>query len=282
MLARPDAGRRGVRGTRCGRISTSTRPAAVSAASNSRRGARRDAARPRRHVGACGGVHPGIGDDVRDGEAPAWPQHARGLAQDARLVPGQVDHAVGDRRCRRTRRAAARPRCGRAGTRRSGIRLRRVAPGEREHLVRHVEPDRAPVRTDAPRGDEHVRAGARAEIEHGLAWAEIRDRRRHAATERCLQRRRRRRPPRRHRANRRRRARRDRSTTRLDVSQVATPPAATRASRGARSAPAPARGSGSASAQPCAQLLQRRRSAGSSRSTGRGARRRARPRRPAP
>ena len=41
--------------------------------------------------------------------------------------------------------------------------------GELEHLVGHVEPDRLAGGRDAAGGDQHVGAGARAEIEHGLA-----------------------------------------------------------------------------------------------------------------
>ena len=55
-----------------------------------------DAAGPLLHVGAGGVVHVGVGDHVGDGEAAAGAQHARGLAEDLRLVGGEVDHAVGD------------------------------------------------------------------------------------------------------------------------------------------------------------------------------------------
>ena len=43
-----------------------------------------------------------------------------------------------------------------------------------------------PGRADAAGGDQHVRAGARAEVEHRLALVEIGDRGRHAAAERRL------------------------------------------------------------------------------------------------
>ena len=41
-------------------------------------------------------VHVRVGDDVADGEAPTGPQDPRRLAEDLRLVAGEVDHAVGD------------------------------------------------------------------------------------------------------------------------------------------------------------------------------------------
>ena len=47
-------------------------------------------------VGARGGVHAGVGDDVRDGEAAAGLEDARGLAQDLGLVRREVDDAVGE------------------------------------------------------------------------------------------------------------------------------------------------------------------------------------------
>ena len=55
-----------------------------------------DAAGPLGHVAPGGLVHPGVGDDVGDREAAAWPEHPRRLAEDRRLVGGEVDHAVGD------------------------------------------------------------------------------------------------------------------------------------------------------------------------------------------
>ena len=70
----------------------------------------------------------------------------------------------------------------------AGARLGGVAAGELEHLVGHVQPDRAARRADPPRGDEHVGAGARAEVEHRLALVQVGDRGRHAAAERRLDR----------------------------------------------------------------------------------------------
>ena len=62
-----------------------------------------------------------------------------------------------------------------------------LAPGELEHLVGHVEPDRAPARADPAGGDQHVGARSRAEVEHRLALVEVGDRGGNAAAERRLQ-----------------------------------------------------------------------------------------------
>ena len=61
-----------------------------------------------------------------------------------------------------------------------------VAAGELEHLVGHVESDRLAGGSDAPGADQHVGAGARAEVEHRLALVQIGDRGRDAAPERCV------------------------------------------------------------------------------------------------
>ena len=59
-----------------------------------------------------------------------------------------------------------------------------VAPGEGEHLVGHVDADRATGRADATRGEQDVDAAARAEVEDGLALAQLGDRDGIAAAER--------------------------------------------------------------------------------------------------
>ena len=61
---------------------------------------------------------------------------------------------------------------------------RAFAPGEREHLVGHVEAVRDAGRADAARGEDHVDAAARAEVEHDLALVQLGDRGRVAAAER--------------------------------------------------------------------------------------------------
>ena len=58
------------------------------------------------------------------------------------------------------------------------------ALGKREHLVGHVEAERAPGRTNALGGQQHVDPAAGAEVEHPLALVEVGDRRRIAAAER--------------------------------------------------------------------------------------------------
>ena len=58
-----------------------------------------------------------------------------------------------------------------------------------EHLVGHVEADRLAGRGDPAGGDEHVRAGPGAQVEHRLALVQIGDGGRDAAAERGLDRR---------------------------------------------------------------------------------------------
>ena len=70
----------------------------------------------------------------------------------------------------------------------------RVGARELEHLVGHVEADRAAARRDAAGADQHVGAGARAEVEHDVAVAQVGDGGRHAAAQRRLHGRARRRP----------------------------------------------------------------------------------------
>ena len=62
--------------------------------------------------------------------------------------------------------------------------LLRVRAGQVEHLVGHVEPVRAAGRPDALGREDHVDPAARAEVEDGLALAEIGDGGRVAAAER--------------------------------------------------------------------------------------------------
>ena len=65
-----------------------------------------------------------------------------------------------------------------------GARLGCVALREREHLVGHVEAERAPGRPDALRRQEDVDPSAGAQVEHALAGAQVGDGRRVAAAER--------------------------------------------------------------------------------------------------
>src|ERR1051326_3045558 len=62
-------------------------------------------------------------------------------------------------------------------------RLALVFAGQREHLVRHVEPIGLSAGTDSARGEQDVDAAAGPEVEYPLAWLEFRERRRVAATQ---------------------------------------------------------------------------------------------------
>jgi hypothetical protein len=64
----------------------------------------------------------------------------------------------------------------------------RVAAREGQHLLGHVQPDDAPAWPDPAGGDEHVRARARAEVQHRLALVQVGDGGRDAAAERGLDR----------------------------------------------------------------------------------------------
>ena len=144
----------------------------------------RDAARVRAALGALLGRQAVLGHDVGDAHAAAGPQDAGDLAEHRRLVGRQVDHAVADDDVDRLGRerdgldvALEELDVGRAG-------LGGVALGEGEHLVGHVEADRAARGPDPLRGQQHVDAPARTEVEHALALVELGDRDRVAAAER--------------------------------------------------------------------------------------------------
>src|SRR5262249_163513 len=57
------------------------------------------------------------------------------------------------------------------------------APRELEHLVGHVEADRAAPGADATSGNQHVGAGTRAQVEDRLAVVQVSHGGRDAATE---------------------------------------------------------------------------------------------------
>src|SRR5690606_18076654 len=122
-------------------------------------------------------------DDVRDREPAARLQHAERLREHRALVGTQVDHAVrqddvdGTVRDRQVL-DLAEPELDVAGA-----DLARVRARLRHHLGRHVDADDAPGRPDLPGGEEAVDAAAGAEVEHGLARPQGRDRLRVAATE---------------------------------------------------------------------------------------------------
>ena len=143
-----------------------------------------DAAGPLLHVASRRLVHVRVGDDVADGEAAAGPQHPRRLAEDLRLVAGEVDHAVGDDHVDRV--VGQRDVLDRAldelDVLDPGLAL--VVPRELEHLVGHVEAVGLAGRADAPGREQDVDPAAGAEVEDGLALVEVGDRGRVAAAER--------------------------------------------------------------------------------------------------
>ena len=144
----------------------------------------RDAARPQLHAPADGGRHLAPHHDVGNREAPAGPQHAEGLAQHAVLVAGEVDHAVGDDHvhARAGQRDVLDLAAQELDVREPALRL--VLLGEGQHLVGHVEPVGLAGGAHALRREQHVDAAAGAEVEHGLAGLQLRERRRIAAAER--------------------------------------------------------------------------------------------------
>ena len=62
-------------------------------------------------------------------------------------------------------------------------RLGGVGPGEGEHLLGHVQAVGLALRSDPAGGEQHVDAAAGAEVEHHLAFPQVGDRERVAATE---------------------------------------------------------------------------------------------------
>ena len=111
---------------------------------------------------------------VGDGEAAAGPQHAEGLAQDAVLVGGEIDDAVGDDDVD-----------GVVGQRNvldlaleeldvGGAGLALVFARQGEHVVGHVEAVGLARGPDAARGEQHIDAAAGAEVEHRLAGLAVR------------------------------------------------------------------------------------------------------------
>ena len=128
------------------------------------------------------------GNDIGYGESAAGFQNAESLAQNFILVGGKIDDAVGDDDVDRV-----------VGQRNVfnfafqkfdvfNARFALVFVGESQHLVGHVESIGFAGGADAPGGEQHVDAAARAEIENGFARLQFRERRRIAAAERGQQR----------------------------------------------------------------------------------------------
>ena len=127
---------------------------------------------------------PVLGDDVGDSEPAARFEHPGDLQQDLRLVGREVDHTVGDDDVDRV---------GGQGDlldqalEEDGVPdpgVGGVLARQREHLVGHVEPVREAGRPDALGGQDDVDSSAGTQVEDGLAFAELGDRRRVAASER--------------------------------------------------------------------------------------------------
>ena len=123
-------------------------------------------------------------DDVGDGEAAAGAEHAKGFAQDAILVGGEIDDAVGDDDVDGVvgqgnvfDLALEELDVGDAG-------LALVFAREGEHVVGHVEAVGFAGGADALCGEQHVDAAAGAEIEYGLAGPQFDERGWIAAAER--------------------------------------------------------------------------------------------------
>ena len=84
-------------------------------------------------------VHVRVGDDVGDRETPARAEDAGGLAEDRRLVAGEVDDAVGDDHVHGVVGQRDRPRSCPEELDVLDPGLALVAAGQVEHLVGHVE-----------------------------------------------------------------------------------------------------------------------------------------------
>ena len=144
----------------------------------------RDAADERATLGSFASREPILGDDVGHAHPTTRSEHAGDLAEDGRLVRGQVDHAVADDDV--DRRGGQRDRldlpADELDVRRPG--LGRVPLGQREHLVGHVEPDTLAGRADPLGREQHVDPAAGPQVEDALALAQLRDGGRIAAAER--------------------------------------------------------------------------------------------------
>src|SRR5512144_2855719 len=109
-------------------------------------------------------------NDIRDAEMRRRPQHPEDLRESARLVRNEVKHAVAD------------DDIDRAGFDRQVLyfaqtkfhvvvtELRRVLPGEHDHLGCHVHTDDPAPLADDPSRDECVDARTRAEFEDYVAF----------------------------------------------------------------------------------------------------------------
>src|SRR6267142_1452314 len=123
-------------------------------------------------------------NDIGDGKAPAGFEDTEGFAEDAILIAGKIDDAVGDDdvdgvvRQRNVLNGALEE----FDVFDAGFFL--SFAGEREHFVRHVQTVSLAGGADAFCGEDDVDAAARAEIENDFAGLKLRESRWIAATER--------------------------------------------------------------------------------------------------
>src|SRR6266446_4960042 len=133
-----------------------------------------DTADPELHALTNGSRHFTANDDVGNGEAAAGLQDAEGFAEDAILIAGKIDDAIGDDDVH-----------GVVGKRNvfnralqelnifdAGFFL--IFAGEGEHFVGHVQTIGFASGADTFCGEDDVNAAARAEIEDDFAGLELR------------------------------------------------------------------------------------------------------------
>jgi hypothetical protein len=102
-----------------------------------------------------------LGHDVADADAAARTKHARDLAEDGRLVRGEVDHAVADDHIDGGGRQGDDLDVALEELDVGGAHLGGVAPGEGQHLIGHVQAVDEAAGTDPPGRQEYVDAAAR-------------------------------------------------------------------------------------------------------------------------
>src|SRR6266550_5132186 len=116
-------------------------------------------------------------------EPASRPKHPERLFDHSALVLGQVDHAVRDDDIDRSvRQWHILDRPLQEGCVRDARALH-VAIRQVEHLIRHVDAVRVATGRYTPRREQYVETRARSEVEHHLAWLELREHRGIAAAE---------------------------------------------------------------------------------------------------
>ena len=124
-------------------------------------------------LGELAGVDAFVCGDIGDAQPSAGPEHPESLGEDARLVGGQVNHAVGDddvdllvRQRDVFNVAVQEPDVG-------DPRLNGVGAGEGQHVAARVQTVGDAVRCDPASGEQYVEAAAGAEVQNGLARLEV-------------------------------------------------------------------------------------------------------------